>query len=320
MKKIVYFYFSCGARYGFGHYSRCLVLKNLLKRVGISSYFLKFKNIDASYLGEFKLITKKKLKNMPKNRLLIIDDYKISSEQISNLKNYFSNILLIDDDISRRNGMNAIVNPNYQIKKKNYMKKGLENFFLGTHYKIVSFDNKKKLPKKTKQITISFGGSKVFNQIKQVLKCSLKYFEENNFKYKINIFINLKRNQKKFFKRFKKLNLEILGINKKYIQSVLKSKFCISSLGVQHDELVFLKIPSIFFKISDNQNLNYKYAKSINRNFVFDINKFKKDLFLKSLDEIQKTKVSLEVKKKYKLTRIGSRLPEIIKFIEKKIN
>lgn len=319
MKKIVYFYFNFGARYGFGHYTRCLVFKNLLKRAGISSYFLKLKNVDVSYLREFKLITKKKLKTTPKNRLLIIDDYKISSEQISNLKNYFNNILLVDDNISRRRGMNAILNPNYQIKKKNYIKRGLENFFLGTQYKIVSFDNKK-LTKKPKQITISFGGSNVFNQIRQVLICSLKYFEKNNFKYKINIFINLKRNQKKFFKRFKKLNLEILGINKKYIQSVLKSKFCISSLGVQHDELVYLKIPSIFFKISDNQNLNYKYAKSINRNFVFDINKFKKDLFLKSLDEIQKRKVSLEVKKKYKFTKIGSKLPEIIKFIEKKIN
>ena len=319
MKKIVYFYFNFGARYGFGHYTRCLVFKNLLKRAGISSYFLKLKNVDVSYLREFKLITKKKLKTTPKNRLLIIDDYKISSEQISNLKNYFNNILLVDDNISRRRGMNAILNPNYQIKKKNYIKRGLENFFLGTQYKIVSFDNKK-LTKKSKQITISFGGSNVFNQIRQVLISNLKYFEKNNFKYKINIFINLKRNQKKFFKRFKKLNLEILGINKKYIQSVLKSKFCISSLGVQHDELVYLKIPSIFFKISDNQNLNYKYAKSINRNFVFDINKFKKDLFLKSLDEIQKRKVSLEVKKKYKFTKIGSKLPEIIKFIEKKIN
>ena len=133
--------------------------------------------------------------------------------------------------------MNAILNPNYQIKKKNYIKINLKNFFLGTQYKIGSFDNKK-LPKKPKQITISFGGSNVFNQIRQVLKYILKYFEKNNFKYKNNIFIKLKKNQKKFFKRFKKLNLEILGINKKYIQSVLKSKFCISSLGVQHDELV----------------------------------------------------------------------------------
>ena len=110
MKKIVYFYFNFGARYGFGHYTRCLVFKNLLKRAGISSYFLKLKNVDVSYIREFKLITKKKLKTTPKNRLLIIDDYKISSEQISNLKNYFNNILLVDDNISRRRGMNAILN------------------------------------------------------------------------------------------------------------------------------------------------------------------------------------------------------------------
>ena len=38
MKKIVYFYFNFGARYGFGHYTRCLVFKK------INSVYIKVNN------------------------------------------------------------------------------------------------------------------------------------------------------------------------------------------------------------------------------------------------------------------------------------
>ena len=97
----------------------------------------------------------------------------------------------------------------------------------------------------------------------------------------------------------------------------VKSKFCISSLGVQHDELVYLKIPSIFLKISPNQDLNFKYAKSINSKFVFDIDKFNKDIFYEALDNLDNKKKRLSIKKKYQKTKIGSNLNKLNNFILK---
>ena len=88
------------------------------------------------------------------------------------------------------------MNPNYQIKKKNYIKVG--KFFLGIQYKIVSFDHKKKLPKN--QANNNFIWWRGFLIKLNSLIFGLKYFEENNFKYKINIFINKKK--QKIFQAF----------------------------------------------------------------------------------------------------------------------
>ena len=112
-----------------------------------------------------------------------------------------------------------------------------------------------------------------------------------------------------------KINLNIkAGLS---LFTVLKSKFCISSLGVQHDELVYLKIPSIFLKISPNQDLNFKYAKLINSKFVFDIDKFNKDIFYEALDNLDNKKKRLSIKKKYQKTKIGSNLNKLNNFILK---
>ena len=64
MKKIVCFYFNYGKKCGYGHLSRCSVLNNLLKKSGINSHFLKIKNLDISYLKNFKLIAIKDLKKI----------------------------------------------------------------------------------------------------------------------------------------------------------------------------------------------------------------------------------------------------------------
>ena len=316
IKKIVCFYFNYGKKCGYGHLSRCSVLNNLLKKSGINSHFLKIKNLDISYLKNFKLIAIKELKKINLKKILIIDDYNVSSKEIKKLKKYFNYIILIDDLITKRTGINTIVNPNFSVRKQHYNQKSLDSFFLGPKFKLVNY-SKKKIFSNPKEVTISFGGGAVFNQIKKVLNYCLTYFESKKYKGKINIFISLKNNQKSFFSRYKTLNLNVSKINKNFLDTVLKSKFCISSLGVQHDELVYLKIPSIFLKISPNQNLNFKYAKLINSKFVFDIDKFNKDIFYEALDNLDNKKKRLRIKKKYQKTKIGSNLNKLNNFILK---
>ena len=59
--------------------------------------------------------------------------------------------------------------------------------------------------------------------------------------------MNLTKSELNFFKKFKNLNLSIKEIGPTYQSQLSSSNFCISSLGVQHDEIL-KKIPAIFLK------------------------------------------------------------------------
>ena len=60
--------------------------------------------------------------------------------------------------------------------------------------------------------------------------------------------MNLTKSELNFFKKFKNLNLSIKEIGPTYQSQLSSSNFCISSLGVQHDEILKKKIPAIFLK------------------------------------------------------------------------
>ena len=68
-----------------------------------------------------------------------------------------------------------------------------------------------------------------------------------NYKKKISIFMNLTKSELNFFKKFKNLNLSIKEIGPTYQSQLSSSNFCISSLGVQHDEILKKKNTSNFF-------------------------------------------------------------------------
>ena len=140
-----------------------------------------------------------------------------------------------------------------------------------------------------------------------------------NYKKKISIFMNLTKSELNFFKKFKNLNLSIKEIGPTYQSQLSSSNFCISSLGVQHDEILKKKIPAIFFKIDKNQNYNFKISNKNNPSYTFDISDLDEKKLSYALDRINKKKYRYEIMKNYSKVSLGNKTFEIIKFIQRKL-
>ena len=316
MKKEVFFYFYISKKNGVGHYSRCSVLNYHLNKKKIKTFLLSLNKKKINTYKEFKISKIKNFINKRKN-ILIIDDYRISPNKILFFKKYFRNIFLIEDIPSNKKNIDVIINPNYGIKKKDYQNVNATKFFLGISYKLIK---EIKFEKKRKDgFTISFGGGIVFKRIRPVLSLILKHFMKLNYKKKISIFINLTKSELNFFKKFKNLNLSIKEIGPTYQSQLSSSNFCISSLGVQHDEILKKKIPAIFFKIDKNQNYNFKISNKNNSIYTFDIKDLDEKKLSYALDRIKKKKYRYEIMKNYSKVSLGNKTFEIIKFIQKKL-
>ena len=140
-----------------------------------------------------------------------------------------------------------------------------------------------------------------------------------NYKKKINIFLNLKKNQLNYFNKFKNLNLSIKKPGLTYLPLLSSSDFCISSLGIQHDEILKKKIPAIFLKIDNNQINNFKISKKLNSDFTFDVNNFDKKKLFNALIKINQEKYRNQIVKNYSNIKLGNKVFEIIEFIKKKL-
>ena len=164
-------------------------------------------------------------------------------------------------------------------------------------------------------MTISFGGGEVFNRIKKILNLTLSHLINLNYNKEIDIFINLNKNQKNYFKKFQNLKINIKKPSSEYYEKLLNSHFCISTLGVQHDEILEKKIPAIFLKIDANQKYNFEISKKINSDFTFDAKKFNKDNFLEALNRINRKKDRIKIIKNYKKIKMGNKVYKITNFI-----
>ena len=318
MKKKVYFYFDINEASGLGHYTRCSVLRFFLKRKKIKSVLLILNDKNLKKYKEFKIVNLKDIHDKKKKDILIIDNYQISEKKIFILKKYFKLIFLVDDKPSKKKGIDVIINSNFGINKSFYSERNIKKFFLGEKYKLIKdfITNSKK----KSGLTISFGGGKVFGKIKKLLDLIFAQLIDLNYKKKINIFTNLTLNQLIQTNKIKKLNLNLQNIGPKYVPSLLSSDFCISSLGVQHDEILKKKIPAIFVKIDNNQNYNYLFSKKINPDFTFDINNINKNKFSKALKNIIQKKNRDKIIKNYKREIIGQNTFEIVEYIENNLS
>tara|TARA_Y100000389_G_C17469582_1_gene529081 strand:- start:2892 stop:3854 length:963 start_codon:yes stop_codon:yes gene_type:complete len=315
MKKEVYFYFDVISNPGFGHYSRCSVLNYHLKKKKVKTFLLLLKDINLNKFKEFDVHKYKDLNPQKKKNILIIDDYKISSNKILLLKKYFNYIFYIEDHPSKKKNINAIINSNYRIKEKYYDRRKGIKYFLGTDYKLIREIKVKNKNKNKKSLTISFGGGEVFNRIKKILNLTLSHLINLNYNKEIDIFINLNKNQKNYFKKFQNLKINIKKPSSEYYEKLLNSHFCISTLGVQHDEILEKKIPAIFLKIDTNQKYNFEISKKINSDFTFDAKKFNKDNFLEALNRINRKKDRIKIIKNYKKIKMGNKVYKITNFI-----
>ena len=309
MNKIICFMYDIGHKFGMGHLNRCLAINQKLLKKKISTYYLNSNNYDTNIIKKqnHKIIHKKDLiKFVGLNNILIVDSYNINQRKINELARYFKYIFLINDIPNKNLSVYGLLNSNYKIKKKDFNEKKIRKFFLGINYKFI---RKVKIPfvKNRKGITISFGGGNVYFRTKNYILSVLKFLNNINFDEKIIIYMNLNYQQKKEILKFKNLNIKICNISNNFIKMAYKSKFVISSLGMQHDELYKLKIPSIFLKIAKNQEQNYKFALKINPEFTHDLKKINKKTVVNTLSKILIKKKRFRIIKNYNSFQLGKK-------------
>ena len=301
--------YDTGHKFGMGHLHRCLTINQELLKKKINTYYLNLNNYDTNIIKKqsHKIIHKKDLiKFVGLNNILIVDSYKINQRKINELARYFKYIFLINDIPNKNLSVYGILNPNYKVKKKDFSIKKVKKFFLGINYKFIKKVN---IPyvKNRKGLTISFGGGNVYFRTKNYIFNVLKFLNNINFDEKIIIYMNLNLKQKKEILKFKNLKIKISNISNNFIKMAYKSKFAISSLGMQHDELYKYKIPSIFLKIAKNQEQNYKFSLKTNPEFTHDLKKINEKKVASTLSKILVKKKRLAIIKNYNSYQLGKK-------------
>lgn len=313
---MIFFYYELGKKKGFGHESRCLAINQKLKKRRIKTYYLNLSNktiINKNF--DNNIIYIKDLKKILSCKILIIDSYKINQKKINFFKKYFKYIFLVNDIPFKNLNVYGIINPNYGINSKNYSK-NVKKLFLGIQYKFIKDF---KIQNKTKKIgvTISFGAGKVYKRIKNHLLTILEYFNKIDFKEDINIFIDLDKKQKKEILKFTNIKINIYNISPKFIQKAYVSKFAISSMGLQFDELCKLKIPAFFLKISQNQSFNYNISKKFNNEITHDLKRYNEKKIIYTLKLLTKKGQRSKIIKNYSKFILGKNINKVINFFNK---
>ena len=168
-------------------------------------------------------------------------------------------------------------------------------------------------------ITISFGAGNVYKRVKKYLLTILKFLNKINFKEEINIFIDLNKKEKRELLKHSKIKITINNISQKFINRAHSSKFVISSMGLQFDELCKLKKPSFFLKIAENQSFNYNISKKYNCQTTHDLENYNEKKIIHTLKLLMEKSQRYKIVQNYSKFILGNNIDEVINYFNKLI-
>ena len=270
------FRIDLGSKFGLGHYQR---VKSLIKYLKIKNYKIVIDNIcDSFFLQNHKkniniLYENKKkykdekndarlfLKIVKKERkevFVIKDSYRLGYLWEKTIAKHVKKIIVIDDKIEQKHFADFYINhsPRLCTTDKNDIKLLKENnkknciFLLGTNYALFNsnYSNKKELKS---DIIFYNGGSGNILIYKKILNNLIK------IKKKLKIILIIGPYSKKISSAFKSYkNLIILENQHNILNYLASTKLFISSAGISMFESSYLKVPSLLFKMNENQNLS----------------------------------------------------------------
>lgn len=316
---MIFFYYELGKKKGFGHQSRCMAINQRLKKIGMKTYYLNLgnKKIENKNFGKNIFYKKDLNKIINFKKILIIDSYNINQKKINFYKKYFKYIFLINDVPVKNIKVYGIINPNNGNKLKDYNQE-VTKLFLGIKYKFIR-DFKLPEIKKESGITISFGAGNVYKRVKKYLLTILKFLNKINFKEEINIFIDLNKKEKRELLKHSKIKITINNISQKFINRAHSSKFVISSMGLQFDELCKLKKPSFFLKIAENQSFNYNISKKYNCQTTHDLENYNEKKIIHTLKLLMEKSQRYKIVQNYSKFILGNNIDEVINYFNKLI-
>jgi len=323
---------------GAGHYVRCLRIAEELKiKRGHDVIFILDKKIDNFYYNnKFKhifiyenenyenekidaKIVKKKIR-FYKPSHIIVDDYRLSKTWEKKVKTKILKLIVIDDFIDRKHHCDYYINfknfENFEYKKLNKTISKKTKKILGHKYSIINSKLKKIInPKKSvKNIVFYPGNSGDPIIFYDVLIKVLKKIKSNSLSVKINFFLGKKKNTSSQLVKLsnKYSNLKIIE-NKFNLHKYLNNAdLFIGFSGNLIYENSYLKLLSIFFPISPNQNNSVYNLESLGHYFIMKKTDLKYSEKISSL--LHKILVYPESKKKmfFKNSLVTKKGPELI--------
>ena len=182
---------------------------------------------------------------------------------------------MICDNINQKHSADFYINHNprfiklnkfdkEKIKGKN--KKGC-NFLLGPNFSLFNSQSKKK--KIISDIIFSNGGSGNLLVYEKVIKNLLK---NQNRKYNILLIVGpYSKNFREIKEKFGKYNnVRIINNQDNILDFLIGTKLFVSAAGVSIFESSFLKVPSLLFRMNNNQILSDTDYENIGHFFVLD--------------------------------------------------
>jgi len=298
IKKNIIFRLNFNKYIGLGHLIRCLrIIKELEKKYKIFLVFDKQTNNKEI----FKLIKKYNLINLYdsnknfvnqnkdselflkktseiKRDIIIIDDYRFNIIWHKKIKKFTKKLIVIDDFLNKKTYCDYYIN--YKLIKNNNFFKLMAykntKLLLGKDYLILDKNIKKIINNKNSvNILINFGNSFDFKKIKTLLNNLFicKFQKKVTFIIYIGIFA---KNYNYIFELKKKYKNIKLQFKKTYIETIFdKIDLFIGSAGNSIYENSYLKIPSIFFETSSNQENDIHDLMDLGHFFAFKHKEFK---------------------------------------------
>lgn len=284
---------------GYGHISRISKIYHLLKNkysckiiidkiikndlpfelkkrnvIEIYAGYKKFKNEIDDADQVLKIINNNKTS---KKKVIFVDDYRLGKkwEKKLNIQNVF--IVVIDDFLDKEHYCDFLINTKLDFLneklKQSVQKKNKSSciFYLGPKFAFVNNLTRQRNIKFKKKFNLTFylGGSLL---IKDFEKLILELAEKNYYNLTI-IYNHLNPGNKKIKKLLRiKNNLKFIKRLNSLDNVYKNTNLFISPAGLTMYEAANLKIPSIFYFLTNNQLFNAKYYKYLGQFFILKKN------------------------------------------------
>ena len=223
--------------------------------------------------------------------LIFIDHYGVSNKWLSFFSSKIKTVL-IDDYIRNKINSDFVINGNpdlnknfYKIKKSSILLSGLDFALYNPKYKPSYNKNLNKI-----NIVIFFSNSDLNNFGYKILDLICKYKH-------ISVTLITGTNTP-VFKNYKKIqrskNIKIIKFEKNFEKIVKNTTLFIGSCGSTYINRIYYNIPSIVFKLSENQETfcNFVEANKLGIYLGSEL-KFKKEVFLNTFSNLIKNKKKL---------------------------
>ena len=283
---MILFRIDLSIKYGLGHYNR---VKSLAKHLNLKRYKIVidklpttsfFKNEKENFISLYEkdnyFTDEKKdaklflkiIKIKYKNPVVIKDSYRLGYSWEKLIHKSCKKIISIEDFTEKKHFVDCYINHSPTFSSKNaeilnklkYNNKKNCNFLLGPGYALFnSLINRKE--KIISDLVFYNGGSGDLLVYKEIIKNIVK-IKKSNFKIIIIVGPFAKNYEDVCFTFKKYKNIKILHHPKNILNTLTGTKVFISSAGVSMFESSFLKIPTLLFKMNNNQALSdFDYEK-----------------------------------------------------------